>query len=89
MEILKLIVLGGVGQLIRFLVGLKKAKTISKRTEIMWDYTLISIILGMVVGGVCGYLLRSEYIAFLGGYAGVDFIENFWKIYIIGEKKKK
>ena len=87
MMILKLIVLGGIGQLIRVLAGIKKRKQLNLSVD--WVYIVSTILLGMCIGGALGYLFRSDYIAFFSGYAGVDFVENMYKIYVTGKVKRK
>lgn len=90
MDYLILILLGGilgtVGQLLRVIIGLKKAAD----ANIVTDYkrTSLSLVLAFAVGGVAGILAaintvdssvdKSTLLAFLtAGYAGTDFIEGF------------
>ena len=82
-------ILGTVGQLIRVIVGLKKAA--DSHTETDYRRTAFSLMLAFAVGGVSGVLAainmvdtglfdKSVVIAFLAaGYAGTDFIEGFMK----------
>lgn len=89
-EYLILILLGGimgiVGQLIRVVIGLKKAAD----TNQVIDYkrTILSLILAFAIGGIAGVLAainmtevkidKTTLISFLAaGYAGTDFIEGF------------
>ncbi len=90
MEYLILILLGGivgtVGQLLRVIIGLKKAADTNQATD--YRRTVLSLVLAFAIGGVAGVLAainmtevtidKSTLMAFLtAGYAGTDFIEGF------------
>ncbi|MBX2947194.1 MAG: hypothetical protein KF725_15290 [Cyclobacteriaceae bacterium] len=91
MEYLILIMLGGivgtVGQLLRVIIGLKKAADSGEAPD--YKRTTLSLVLAFAVGGVAGVLAainmtdletidKSTLLAFLtAGYAGTDFIEGF------------
>jgi hypothetical protein len=90
MDYLILILLGGivgmVGQLLRVIIGLKKAADSNLSPD--YSRTTMSLVLAFAVGGVAGVLAainttettldKSTLMAFLAsGYAGTDFIEGF------------
>ncbi|MBX2894834.1 MAG: hypothetical protein KF763_05310 [Cyclobacteriaceae bacterium] len=91
MDYLILILLGGivgtVGQLLRVIVGLKKAADANVETD--YRRTTFSLVMAFAIGGVAGVLAainmtsvetidKSTLLAFLtAGYAGTDFIEGF------------
>src|SRR5260221_1485160 len=79
-------ILGTVGQLLRVIIGLKKAADAGKETD--YKRASFSLLLSFAVGSVAGVLAaigstdvafdKSTITAFLtAGYAGTDFIEGF------------
>lgn len=92
MLLLALIFFGAVGQAVRSIVGLRKA--LQNEDEIDEHYWISTILLGAVIGAVCGWVapqtielfgwvINEELAAFIGGYLGMDFLEGmvgrFWK----------
>lgn len=69
-----LILFGGTGQLFRVLQGIEKA--IRNKEKLSMGRVLSSLIIGFMTGGLVGILAKDWRMAFLGGYAGTDFIEG-------------
>ena len=86
-------ILGTVGQLLRVIIGLKKAADSNQAID--YKRTSFSLVLSFAIGGVAGVLAslsagdiafdKSTMMAFLSaGYAGTDFIEGFMRKNRIG-----
>lgn len=73
---------GGIGGLIRGLVGITKAQTFNPDTfKFQWKYFAVTIIVSMIVGQFAGVVFNGDWRAsFLAGYAGSDFIESMYKL---------
>ena len=73
---------GGIGGLVRGLVGITKAQTFNPDTfKFQWKYFAITIIVSMVVGQMAGLIANADWrMSLLAGYAGSDFIESMYKL---------
>jgi len=82
------ILAGLLGGIIRGLVGFVKNKTVEKANHFKPSYFVVTILISGIVGAAAGILADTEWqISFLAGYAGTDFIENLYKIKILGKSK--
>jgi len=71
--------LGLLGGVARASVGLLKA--MRNDVEIVWTYTLITVIASGVVGAAAGILFDSDArMSVIAGYVGTDLLENTYKI---------
>lgn len=73
---------GGIGGLVRGLVGITKAQTFNPDTfKFQWKYFAVTIIVSMIVGQFAGVVFNGDWRAsLLAGYAGSDFIESMYKL---------
>ena len=73
---------GGMGGLVRAIVGITKAKEFNPDTfKFQWKYFLITIIVSIIVGQMSGLILNADWrMSLLAGYAGSDFLESLYKI---------
>lgn len=73
---------GGIGGLVRGLVGISKAQTFDpKNFKFQWPYFATSIVISMIVGQFAGVIFNGDWRAsMLAGYAGSDFIESMYKL---------
>ena len=86
---------GGMGGLVRGIVGVTKAQTFNPDTfKFQWKYFAITIIVSMIVGQTCPPSLRSGArrrvaglianadwrMSLLAGYAGSDFLESMYRL---------
>ena len=73
---------GGIGGLIRSLVGISKAYTTNPRTFIFdWKYFAFSLFVSVLTGMMAGVVLNSDWrMSLLAGYAGSDFLEGLYKV---------
>lgn len=73
------IIIGGLGGLLRAIVGL--GKSLAAKRKIRWSYFFITVIMAVVIGTILGALTSvSRPIAFLAGYSGTDILESLGKI---------
>ncbi len=75
---------GGIGGLVRGLVGITKAQTFNPDTfKFQWKYFAVTIIVSMIVGQFAGVVFNGDWRAsLLAGYAGSDLIESMYKLSI-------
>lgn len=73
---------GGMGGLVRGIVGVTKAQTFNPDTfKFQWKYFAITIVVSMIVGQFAGVVFNGDWRAsLLAGYAGSDFIESMYKL---------
>ncbi len=73
---------GGVGGLVRGLVGITKAKTFNaKDFKFNLPYFATSILISIIVGQLAGLVLNADWrMSMLAGYAGTDFLESMYKL---------
>jgi len=73
---------GGMGGLVRGLVGITKAQTFDPdKFKFQWKYFTISIVVSMIVGQMAGLIANADWrMSLLAGYAGSDFIESIYKL---------
>lgn len=73
---------GGLGGLVRALVGIYKSYAASPTTfKFDWKYMAISLFVSMVTGQMAGVIFNSDWrSSLLAGYAGSDFLESLYKI---------
>lgn len=73
---------GGIGGLVRGLVGITKAQTFNPDTfKFQWKYFAVTIIVSMIVGQFAGVVFNGDWRAsLLAGYAGSDFLESMYKL---------
>ena len=73
---------GGMGGLVRGLVGITKSQTFNPSTfKFQWQYFGLSILISVIVGQMAGLIFNSDWRAsLLAGYAGSDFLESLYKL---------
>lgn len=73
---------GGMGGLVRGLVGIYKSYSANPATFIFdWKYFAISIFVSVITGQMAGVVFNGEWrSSLLAGYAGSDFLESLYKI---------
>lgn len=73
---------GGMGGLVRGIVGVTKAQTFNPDTfKFQWKYFAITIVVSMIVGQFAGVVFNGDWRAsMLAGYAGSDFLESLYKL---------
>jgi len=73
---------GGLGGLVRGLVGITKAQTFDPdKLKFQWKYFAITIIISMIVGQFARVVFNGDWRAsMLAGYAGSDFLESMYKL---------
>lgn len=73
---------GGMGGLIRGIVGIYKSYAASPATfKFDWKYFGISLAVSMITGQMAGIVFNSDWrSSLLAGYAGSDFLESLYKI---------
>ena len=73
---------GGLGGLVRGLVGITKAQTFDPdKFKFQWKYFAVTIVVSMIVGQFAGVVFNGDQRAsMLAGYAGSDFIESMYKL---------
>lgn len=73
---------GGIGGLVRGLVGITKSQTFDpKNFKFEWKYFATTLIIAMIVGQFAGVVFNGDWRAsMLAGYAGSDFIESMYKL---------
>lgn len=73
---------GGIGGLVRGLVGITKAQTFDpKNFKFEWQYFTTTLVIAMIVGQFAGVVFNGDWRAsLLAGYAGSDFIESMYKL---------
>lgn len=88
MLLLETMAFGLLGGVARACVGLIKA--MRSGVQIVWSYTLTTIIASGIIGAAAGTLFGSEpKIAVVSGYVGMDLLENAYKIIIKKQPKKR
>ena len=76
--------LGGLGGLVRGLVGLMKA--LSLKRKILWNYYLITIAVALIIGVFIGMIFNFDWrLSLLAGYAGTDIIESIYKSFAVSK----
>ncbi len=75
-------VAGGVGGLIRGLVGIYKSYSANPALfKFDWKLFAFSLFVSMLVGQMSGIVFNSDWrSSLLAGYAGSDFLESLYKI---------
>jgi fluoride ion exporter CrcB/FEX len=73
---------GGIGGLVRGLVGITKAQTFNPDTfKFQWKYFAVTVIVSMIVGQMAGLIANADWrMSLLAGYAGSDFLESMYKL---------
>lgn len=73
---------GGLGGLVRGLVGIYKSYTANPKTFVFdWKLFGISIFVSVITGQMAGVVFNGEWrSSLLAGYAGSDFLESLYKI---------
>lgn len=73
---------GGMGGLVRGIVGVTKAQTFNPETfKFQWKYFAITIIVSMIVGQMAGLIANADWrMSLLAGYSGSDFLESMYKL---------
>ena len=73
---------GGMGGLIRAIVGITKAKEFNPDNfKFQWKYFAITIIVSIIVGQMDGLIANADWrMSLLAGYAGSDFLESLYKL---------
>lgn len=77
---------GAVGQMLRAIVGVKKA--VERGDRISAGHLFWSIVYSAFMGAVIGYFYPDWRAAFLGGYAATDFSEGIVKAISLKKKRK-
>ena len=74
--------LGGLGGLVRGLVGLMKALALKRR--VLWGYYAITIGVALVIGIFIGMIFNFDWrLSLLAGYAGTDILESIYKSFAV------
>jgi len=74
--------LGGLGGLVRGLVGLMKALALKRK--ILWNYYLITIVVALIIGVFIGMIFNFDWrLSLLAGYAGTDILESIYKSFAV------
>lgn len=73
---------GGMGGLVRGLVGLYKSYAANPKSFVFdWKYFDISVFVSVITGQMAGIIFNSDWrSSLLAGYAGSDFLESLYKI---------
>lgn len=73
---------GGMGGLVRALVGITKSATFNPNTfKFQWKSFIITIIVSIITGQMAGLILNADWrMSLLAGYAGSDFLESLYKL---------
>lgn len=73
---------GGMGGLVRGLVGIYKSYVTNPKTFVFdWKLFGISILVSVITGQMAGVIFNSDWrSSLLAGYAGSDFLESLYKI---------
>lgn len=73
---------GGIGGLVRGIVGVTKAQTFNPDTfKFQWKYFTVTVVVAIIVGQFAGVVFNGDWRALLlAGYAGSDFIESLYKL---------
>lgn len=73
---------GGMGGLVRAIVGITKSATFNPDTfQFQWKSFLITIIVSVIVGQMSGLIANADWrMSLLAGYAGSDFLESLYKL---------
>lgn len=73
---------GGMGGLVRGIVGVTKAQTFNPDTfKFQWKYFTVTIVVSMIVGQLAGLIANADWrMSLLAGYAGSDFLESMYKL---------
>ena len=73
---------GGMGGLVRGIVGVTKAQTFNPDTfKFQWKYFAVTVIVSMIVGQMAGLIANADWrMSLLAGYAGSDFVESMYKL---------
>lgn len=73
---------GGLGGLVRGLVGITKAQTFDPdQFKFQWKYFAVTVIVSMIVGQMAGLIANADWrMSLLAGYAGSDFLESMYKL---------
>lgn len=82
-----LVFAGGLGQLLRALIGIKKA--IDNEQYLSGRRTVVTILIAMFIGALAGVISNDWKLAFTAGYAATDGIEGCFKIATHEPKEKK
>jgi len=70
--------LGGVGGLVRGLVGIFKA--IKQKEKFNPKYYLLTVVIAIIIGAFTGVIVSKDYrVNLLAGYAGIDILEGLYK----------
>lgn len=76
--------LGGLGGLVRGLVGLMKALALKRK--ILWNYYLITIVVALIIGAFIGMIFNFDWrLSLLAGYAGTDILESIYKSFAVSK----
>ena len=73
---------GGMGGLVRGLVGITKAQTFDpKNFTFQWKYFAVTIIVSVICGQLAGLIANTDWrMSLMAGYAGSDFLESMYKL---------
>ena len=72
---------GFIGAFIRVLISLLKTYADAKKVfwNVFWLYALTAILVGVMSGVLIGF---DKSLAVLGGYAGLDLIDGYYKAFM-------
>lgn len=79
---------GGMGGLVRGIVGVTKAQTFLPAQvgnpdtfKFQWKYFAVTVIVSMIVGQMAGLIANADWrMSLLAGYSGSDFLESMYKL---------
>ena len=70
--------LGGLGGLVRGLVGIFKA--MKQKEQLNAKYYLLTVVIAIIIGAFTGVVVSKDYrVNLLAGYAGIDILEGLYK----------
>ena len=74
--------LGGLGGLVRGLIGLMKALALKRK--VLWGYYAITIAVALIIGVFIGMIFNFDWrLSLLAGYAGTDILESIYKSFAV------
>lgn len=80
-HIVPFLLAGGVGGLIRGLIGFRKARMTNPQEKISWPMVLFDFCFAMILGAILGIFINNDWrTSFLAGYGGFDLLESLFKI---------
>jgi len=80
-KIVLILLVGGLGGVLRGVLGIAKSAVFKKDVKINWTWFLVSVVIAAILGMItASFFLDDTRLALIGGYAGSDFLEGLMKI---------